>query len=268
MPTLDLYQIDAFTDRPFAGNPAAVVPLDEWLPDATLQAIALENNLSETAFIRPRADGDYDLRWFTPTVEVKLCGHATLASGFVVLTRLDPMRDRVDFHTLSGVLSVEQGDDGFIMRLPADPPKPIEGPPGLVEALGATPSAVVGGRDCIAVFETADEVRALKPDLGAVGEMDIYALVATAPGGQPGTADADVDFVSRFFAPARGVPEDPVTGSAHCGLTPYWAERLGRNGLKARQVSARTGELGCRLDGDRVVLAGQAVAVLTGALSI
>lgn len=266
MPTLDLYQIDAFTDRPFAGNPAAVVPLSDWLPDATLQAIALENNLSETAFIRPRSDGDYDLRWFTPTVEVKLCGHATLASGWVVLSELEPHRDRVQFHTLSGVLSVERGDAGFVMRLPADPPKPIAAPPGLVEALGARPEAVVGGRDCIAVFDSAAAVRALEPDLAAIAAMDIYALVATAPGGPSGGLDGDVDFVSRFFAPARGVPEDPVTGSAHCGLTPYWVERLGRNPLRARQVSARTGELGCRLAGDRVVLTGHAVAVLTGAL--
>jgi PhzF family phenazine biosynthesis protein len=262
-----LYQVDAFTNRRFGGNPAAVCPLDTWLPDDVMQAIAAENNLAETAFFVPRGP-DFDLRWFTPAVEVDLCGHATLATGHVLMTELEPKRQRATFHTRSGPLHVSRDGARLSMDFPSQPPKPITPPAALLDALGAKPSAVLAALDvhAIAVFDSAAQVRALKPDLAAIARLDNYfAVTVTAPGGDP---DADVDFVSRFFAPARGVPEDPVTGSAHCRLVPYWAARLGKTTLRARQVSPRGGELMCRLDGDRVHLAGDAVLVIRGTLHI
>jgi PhzF family phenazine biosynthesis protein len=261
---LPLYQVDAFTSRRFAGNPAAVCPLDRWLPDDVLQAIAAENNLAETAFFVPRGE-DFDLRWFTPTIEVDLCGHATLASGFVLMTKLEPQRRRAIFHTRSGPLVVARDGERLTMDFPSRPPQETAAPAGLAEALGAWPTSVLKARDFVAVFDSAAEVRALKPDLAAVARLDSFALSVTAPGTGD---DGDVDFVSRFFAPARGVPEDPVTGSAHCSLVPLWAARLGKTTLRARQVSPRSGELHCRLDGDRVHLAGDAVLVLTGTLHL
>jgi PhzF family phenazine biosynthesis protein len=264
---LPLYQVDAFTSRRFAGNPAAVCPLERWLPDDVMQAIAAENNLAETAFFVPRGD-DFELRWFTPAVEVDLCGHATLATGFVLMTELDPKRRQVVFHTRSGPLTVRR-DDGtrLTMDFPAQPPKPIAPPAGLVEALGARPTEVLLACDTflVAVYERATEVRALAPDLAAIARLDYFGVTVTARGTD---ADADVDFVSRFFAPARGVPEDPVTGSSHCRLVPLWAARLGKSELRARQVSVRSGELACRLDGDRVRMTGDAVLVLTGTLHL
>jgi len=264
MPTLPLYQIDAFTDRPFGGNPAAVCPVETFPPDTVLQAIALENNLSETAFVRPRPDGDFDLRWFTPVHEVDLCGHATLASGHVVLRRLRPDAKQARFHTRSGVLTVDRGEEGaLVMNLPAGAPEPCPAPAGLAEALGAKPEATFDGRYLMATLPDAEAVRAVKPDFGALARLDAYAVCITAPGTD---ADADVDFVSRLFAPKVGIDEDPVTGSAHCMLTPYWARRLDRASLRARQVSARVGELRCTLKGDRVELVGHAVEVLDGTL--
>lgn len=265
MSSLPLYQVDAFTRRRFAGNPAAVCPLEAWLPDTVLQAIAAENNLSETAFFVRRGGDAFDLRWFTPAVEVDLCGHATLASGFVLMTALEPARDRAVFHTRSGPLTVTRDGARFAMDFPSRPPAPVEPPATLAAALGARPSAVFKARDFVALFDDAAQVRALAPDFAALAQLDAFAVIATAPGTG---ADADVDFVSRFFAPAQGVPEDPVTGSSHCSLTPLWAGRLGRTQLRARQVSARGGELDCRLDGDRVHLAGEAVLVLTGTLHL
>jgi PhzF family phenazine biosynthesis protein len=266
---IPLYQVDAFTSHAFRGNPAAVCPLPAgpWLPDEVLQAIAAENNLSETAYFRPRPENDgFDLRWFTPAIEVDLCGHATLASAFVVMTALRPASTRVAFHTSrSGVLTVTRNaqDGRLVMDFPARPPSPIAVPPGIAEALGATPAAVVQARDLVAVFDDADAVRGLRPDFAKIAALDTYALCATAPGTG---ADADVDFVSRFFAPRAGIPEDPVTGSAHCTLIPYWAERLGRKTVKARQVSARTGEMVGTVRGDRVDMVGDAVVVIKGTL--
>jgi PhzF family phenazine biosynthesis protein len=252
---IPLYQIDAFTSAVFRGNPAAVCPLERWLPDVTLQAIAAENNLSETAFVLREGDG-YAIRWFTPTFEIDLCGHATLASAYVVFAFLEPGRDAVTFTSASGPLSVTRADEILTMDFPARPPKPRAPLAGLAAALGHAPAGLLEARDVLAVFESEQEVSSLAPDfrqLKALGRM----VIATAPG-------RDVDFVSRFFAPAHGIDEDPVTGSAHCTLIPYWAERLGKTQLRARQVSARGGELSCEHLGDRVRIGGQAVSYLTG----
>ncbi|HYM72496.1 MAG TPA: PhzF family phenazine biosynthesis protein [Stellaceae bacterium] len=259
---IPLYQLDAFvTDRPFTGNPAAVCPLDAWLPDAVMQAIAAENNLSETAFFVPDGD-DYGLRWFTPTTEVDLCGHATLASASVVF-RLAPERREVRFRTReAGVLTVVRDGDLLAMDFPARPPAPCAMPPGFAEALGRRPKLLLAARDYLAVYDTAEEVAELAPDFAAIAALDRFAVIVTAPG------ERGVDFVSRFFAPAKGVDEDPVTGSAHCTLIPYWAERLGKTRLEARQVSRRGGALSCALDGGRVTIAGRAALYLSGTISL
>lgn len=268
-PSLPMFQIDAFTDRLFAGNPAAVCPLTEWLPDPVLQAIALENNLSETAFLVRRGE-DYELRWFTPAVEVDLCGHATLASAHLILDILEPGRTRVAFQTRkAGILTVERQDGWLAMDFPARPPHPVPAPAELARALGATPRETLMARDLLVVFDTARQVAELTPDFAAIARLDSWAVIVTAPGDRGTGESADgVDFVSRFFAPAKGVPEDPVTGSAHCTLVPFWAGRLGRNDLIARQVSARGGLLRCRLSGDRVTLCGQAVLYLEGRITL
>jgi predicted PhzF superfamily epimerase YddE/YHI9 len=259
---LPMYQVDAFTDSLFGGNPAAVCPLDAWLPDATMQAIAAENNLAETAFF-VRDGSDYALRWFTPTVEVDLCGHATLASGHVVFSFLEPKRDSVGFHTAkAGTLTVGRCGDRLVMDFPAWPAEPCEPPAGLLAALGGTPRAVLRARDHLVVYDTAAAIMALKPDLAALGKIESWAAIVTAPG------DNGIDFVSRFFAPAQGVPEDPVTGSAHCTLVPYWAKRLGKTQFEARQLSRRGGALRCALNGDRVSIGGQAVTYLEGSISV
>ena len=262
---LPLYQVDAFADAVFAGNPAAVVPLEDWLPDATLQAIAAENNLSETAFIVRRGDG-YEIRWFTPAVEVDLCGHATLASAFVIATMLEWGCPRIDFTTRkAGTLGVTRNGDLYTLDFPSRPPEPLAGPPaGLTDALaGPPPTALLKARDLVVVYDDEAMVRGLTPDMSALARLeDFYAVIVTAPG------SGGVDFVSRFFAPAKGIPEDPVTGSAHCTLIPYWAQRLGKERLKARQVSARGGSLSCELVGDRVKIAGKAVLYMDGAIYI
>ena len=255
---IPLYQIDAFTGRLFAGNPAAVCPLKEWLEDQQLQAIAAENNLSETAFFVPCGDV-YQLRWFTPAVEVDLCGHATLASAFVILNCLDPRREAVRFETRSGELVVRRDGELLSMDFPARAPSRCEVPSDLVEALGAAPCEVWEARDYLAVYHAEEEIRALAPDMRALVAVGHFAVIVTAPG-------LEADFVSRFFAPASGVPEDPVTGSAHCTLVPYWARRLGKTQLHARQVSARGGELWCEHRGDRVTIAGRAVRYLEGTI--
>ena len=257
---LSIYQVDAFTDRLFAGNPAAVCPLDAWLPDAAMQAIAAENNLSETAFFVPRGE-DYDLRWFTPTVETELCGHATQASGFVVMNRLAPQRSSVRFHTRSGPLTVTRRDDMFAIDLPAQPPEPCTMPPQFVAALGRTPAQILGAKKYLALYDSRAEVAALAPDTAAMMDIDRDGVIVSAPG-------SDCDFVSRYFAPHAGIPEDPVTGSAHCTLVPYWAKRLGKTRLHARQISRRGGELFCELQGDRVVIAGRAALYLEGRIHV
>src|SRR5438552_7744226 len=258
---IPLYQIDAFTSRPFAGNPAAVCPLQGWLPDPLMQAIAAENNLSETAFFVPSARAGagatltaraYDLRWFTPTTEIDLCGHATLASAFVVMTELEPACAQVAFETKSGVLTITRAGDLLEMDFPSRPALPAtQASPALAAALGVTPAGELVGKSLVGLFDDAATVRALRPDMAALAALETHGVIVTAPGTG---ADQDVDFVSRFFAPRQGVPEDPVTGSAHCTLTPYWAARLGRAQLRARQVSRRGGDLTCVLRGDRVGL--------------
>ncbi len=256
---IPLFQIDAFTGRLFAGNPAAVCPLEKWLEDAQMQAIAAENNLSETAFFVP--DGDrYRLRWFTPMVEVDLCGHATLASAFVILNHLDPSQELVRFDTKSGELIVRRDGDLLSMDFPAREPKRCDTPARLAEALGKAPLETWESRDYLAVYEAEDDVRSLAPNMDLLAKVGRFAVIATAPG------RGDVDFVSRFFAPAQGVAEDPVTGSAHCTLTPYWSKRLGKTRFHALQVSARGGELWCEYRGDRVSMSGKAVRFLEGAI--
>jgi predicted PhzF superfamily epimerase YddE/YHI9 len=259
---LPIYQVDAFTEKLFGGNPAAICPLEAWLPDATMQAIAAENNLAETAFF-VREGGDYALRWFTPAVEVDLCGHATLASAHIIFSLLEPQRQMVNFRTLkAGTLTVERRDHGLVMDFPARPARPAEAPPGLICALGGAPRDVLRARDHLAVYGSADEVAALKPDFTALAKVDCWAVIATAPG------ENGIDFVSRFFAPRQGVDEDPVTGSSHCTLVPYWAKRLGKSALEARQISARGGALSCALDGDRVRIGGRAVLYLKGQITL
>ena len=256
-----LYQIDAFASRVFAGNPAAVCPLDRWLNDTTLQAIAAENNLSETAFFVPR-EGEFDLRWFTPAVEVDLCGHATLAAAYVVFQYVEPGRTSVTFSSRSGELTVTREGDLLALDFPARPAQPCNMPDALVHALGVRPTQVLSApRDYLVVVENEDIVRALRPDLTVLRHLERQAIIVTGPGSQ-------VDFVSRFFAPAIGVPEDPVTGSAHCTLIPYWAERLGKKALHALQVSPRGGELFCEHLGERVHIAGHAVRYLEGFIHI
>lgn len=256
---LDLYQVDAFTATPFGGNPAAVVPLEDWLDDATLQAIALENNLSETAYF-VRRDGRYDLRWFTPLQEVDLCGHATLATAYVITAWLDPEAERVDFESKSGPLAVTREGDLLTLDFPAMKAEPFENP-AVAEALGVAPTELLRADKNMAVLESEAAVRAVKPDLGIVAGLEGDGLIITAPG-------EEVDFVSRYFSPKAGIPEDPVTGSAHCVLTPYWAERLGKEDLSAWQVSPRGGELRCRLAGERVLISGRAAPYLKGRITI
>jgi len=251
-----IFQIDAFADRPFAGNPAAVAILQEWLPDHLMQAIALENNLAETAFLVKEAGG-WHIRWFTPELEIDLCGHATLASAFVVSNELKEPGDCLRFASMSGPLSVERREDLLVLDFPSRPPIPCETPAGLFAALGMTPRPVAKARDHFLVMDSEAEVAALRPDFAALDKVDSFGMIVTAPGDT-------VDFVSRFFTPAAGIPEDPVTGSAHCTLIPYWAERLGKTRLSARQISRRGGDLDCELRGDRVRIGGRAVKVLQG----
>lgn len=255
------FQVDAFTQRRFAGNPAAVCPLERWLPDATMQAIAAENNLAETAFFVAEAGG-FHLRWFTPAVEVDLCGHATLAAGFVLMTEIDRGRAAVRFSSRSGPLTVTRDGAAYTLDFPARPPVPSDSPVGLAAALGCAGGEMelLRSRDWLVVLESAAAVRAVRPDFAALARVEgAFATIVTGPGDAAG-----VDFVSRFFAPAQGIDEDPVTGSAHCTLAPYWAARLGKTELEARQVSARGGEVRCTLRGDRVDLTGHAVLVRDG----
>lgn len=257
---LSIYQVDAFTGQIFRGNPAAICPLEEWIPDSLMQSIAAENNLAETAFFVGSGDR-YHLRWFTPAFEIDLCGHATLAAAWVVSRVLKPGLSMVRFDTRSGELTVACEGDRLTLDFPARPPQPVVPQCGVAAALGGDPVEILAARDYFAVYRTAAEVAALKPSMPALMECDRFGFIATAPG-------EDCDFVSRFFAPAAGVPEDPVTGSAHCTLIPYWAERLGKTSLFARQISARGGELWCELAGERVRMGGQAVLYLTGEITV
>lgn len=257
-----LFHLDAFTDRPFSGNPAAVVPLDHWPTAAWMQAVAAENNLSETAFLVPDDSLDYRIRWFTPTTEVDLCGHATLAAAWVVFHRLDFAGERIRFASASGPLAVARDGDWLSMDFPSRPARPVEPAPGLLPALGI-PAAVevLQARDTLVILEDENAVRGVAPDFAAIAGLDTFAVMVSAPG-------EDRDFVCRFFAPARGLNEDPVTGSAYCTLTPFWAERLGRATLTARQLSSRGGDIRCRLNDDRVAIAGRVVCYLEGKLRL
>ena len=255
-----LYQVDAFASNVFRGNPAAVCPLQTWLPDKVLQSIAEENNLAETAFFVSNGAG-FDIRWFTPQSEVDLCGHATLASAFILFEKLDWRQEVVTFESKSGNLLVRRGDDGLVLDFPSQPGTPCETPEALVEGLGREPLPVLACEDYMAVFECEEEIVGMSPNLNALRQLDLRGVIATAPGN-------DVDFVSRFFAPKVGIDEDPVTGSAHCMLTPYWAEELKKSKLTARQLSERTGELGCELSGERVLISGKAVLYMEGKIRI
>ena len=255
---LAIFQVDAFTDRVFAGNPAAICPLDAWIADETMQAIAAENNLAETAFfVASDAGGtNYDLRWFTPTLEVELCGHATLASAFLIFERFAPEADLLRFQTRSGELTVVRNGDSLFLDFPAYPGVAVDCPPALADGLGATPAHVIEGPNYMAVFDTEADIAGFNPDMATLSTLHPRGVIATAPG------DA-VDFVSRYF-----VPEDPVTGSAHCMLTPYWAKRLNKTRMDARQISTRGGALVCEDRGDRVGIGGKAVMYLEGRIRV
>lgn len=262
-----MWQVDAFSDRPFGGNPAAVVPLAKWLPEARMQAIANENNLAETAFFVPAGDGLFHLRWFTPNDEVELCGHATLASAWVVLNVINPRLNSVSFETKSGVLTVERGEGSHLcMSLPSEMPQAFAAPAGFEDTLGSVlgverPDALYMSRYLMAVWPDAKAIHTMEPGgeiVGLMRSIGTWGLIVTAPGdGKP------YDFVSRFFAPDKGVPEDPVTGSAHCALVPFWAKRLDKQELRARQASPRGGDLLCRRDGARTYLSGPCALYMT-----
>jgi PhzF family phenazine biosynthesis protein len=260
--TIPIYQADAFTDKLFGGNPAAICPLREWLPDETMQKIAVENNLAETAFFVKNESG-YKLRWFTPEYEIDLCGHATLASAHILFTELGHKEDAIHFETVkAGTLIVEKSGDKYTMDFPSRPPIHIEPPIGLVEALSEKqPIEVLRSRDYILVYESEKDVLDISPDFFVLSKMDTVGVIVTSRGKK-------ADFVSRFFAPGAGIPEDPVTGSAHCNLIPYWAEKLGKSKLHAYQLSGRKGELWCELKGDRVLMSGNAVTYLKGEIFV
>jgi PhzF family phenazine biosynthesis protein len=253
-----IFQVDAFTTKRFAGNPAAVMVFESFPDDAVMQSIAAENNLAETAFLVPDG-GQYRLRWFTPLVEVPLCGHATLASAAVVMERLDIGRHSVTFETMSGPLEVTRRDSRYVMNFPVRRSEQIACPAGLVETLGIAPREVYGNVfNYMAILDDARTLRGLSPDIAGIAAMDRPGMIVTAPG------DEGYDFISRYFAPKKGIPEDPVTGAAHCMLAPYWAARLGKTTFRAYQASKRGGEVICRLVEDRIDLEGNCVFYLKG----
>jgi len=248
------YQVDAFASQAFEGNPAAVCPLEKWLEDSVMQSIAEENNLSETAFFVPAEKG-FHLRWFTPFREVDLCGHATLATAHVIFDILGFMNESIVFETRSGELTVQKAGHQLQMDFPANPPKPCPVPDTLIKALGQKPIEVLAADDYIAVYEGEEVIRSIHPDMFLLSQIDLRCVVITAPG-------TDFDFVSRCFGPKYGIPEDPVTGSSHCELAPYWAKKLKKKELNARQVSKRGGNVSCELVDDRVLLKGSAISVM------
>lgn len=258
---LRYFHLDAFGWKPFTGNPAGVVPLEKWLPTSRLQAIAAENNLSETAFLVRTGETSFAIRWFTPAVEVDLCGHATLAAAQVVRTHLVPGATRLEFSSKSGPLLVTARGSKLVLNFPAWPGKRVDPPAALIRGLGKVPRVVYKARDYLAIFGREEDVRALKPDFPALAEVESLGVIISAHG-------RECDFVSRFFAPRAGILEDPVTGSAHCMLTPYWATALGKEKLTARQLSARGGRLTCQLAGDRVLIGGQVRAYLEGTIDV
>lgn len=257
---LTLYQIDAFAEKVFEGNPAAVCPLEHWLPDELMQAIALENNLSETAFF-VKTDSGYHIRWFTPSCEIALCGHATLASAYVIVNYLNDQSPVIVFECQSGALKVTQKDDRFEMDFPAQPPKPCEIPKQILKAFTQTPSACWQSEDYIVVFDSEQDVLNAQPDLNQLSQLDLRGVIITAPSKQ-------YDFVNRVFAPKYGISEDPVTGSAFTQLIPYWADQLGKSSLSAKQVSQRGGEVYGQLLGDRVMISGKATLYMVATIKV
>lgn len=257
---LKQYQVDAFTNKVFGGNPAAVIPLSSWIDDSLLQAIAEENNLSETAFFVP-SEKVFQLRWFTPVKEIDLCGHATLATAHVLFKILGYSKQVIIFETRSGELLVENMGERLEMNFPASPSTPCSLPEILAQGLGQRPIEVLAAEDYLAVFDCEATVRSIMPNHALLGQLDLRGIIVTAPG-------SDVDFVSRFFAPKFGIPEDPVTGSAHCTLAPYWANKFGKNTLTAKQVSKRGGNITCEVKTDRVFLSGCAVTFMEGEIAL
>ncbi|PCI79352.1 MAG: isomerase [SAR86 cluster bacterium] len=257
---INVYQVDAFANKPFEGNPAAICPLQEWLPEQTMQALAAENNLSETAFFVAEGDG-FALRWFTPATEVDLCGHATLAAAYVLFEELDYQGEEIRFSTKSGTLSVMRNGDSLRMDFPAQPPLPFELPAQLVEAFAATPEDCLKFADIVAVFPSEELVRTADPDMLLLAQLDCRGIIITAE-------STEYDFIARWFGPRTGIEEDPVTGSAFTQLVPYWANRLGKTEFRAKQVSERGGEVTCELVGDRVLISGKAVLFMRGVIEI
>ncbi|MCU0370008.1 MAG: PhzF family phenazine biosynthesis protein [Bacteroidales bacterium] len=256
-----LYQVDAFTDRLFGGNPAGVCPLEQWLPDETMQKIAMENNVSETAFFVKKGDG-FHIRWFTPKVEVNLCGHATLASAHVIFQYMDFKGDMISMESRSGVLKVRKEGDLLILDFPGNKPQRTPLPDDFVQSLNITPVQCFRGKeDYLLLYKSQREIESLVPDFRRMEKTDARAVIVTAPGDR-------VDFVSRFFAPRVGIDEDPVTGSAHTVLIPFWAEKLGKTEMNALQLSRRGGVIFCRLNGDRVDIGGRAVTFMKGEMFI
>jgi PhzF family phenazine biosynthesis protein len=257
---IPIYQIDAFTENLFSGNPAAVCPLKEWLEESLMQHIAAENNLAETAFFVSKGD-HFEIRWFTPAAEINLCGHATLASAHVLFCHLDYKGDKIIFSCKSGELIVSRAGEIITLNFPSNKPAPVSMPPGLVEALGAKPDEIYKARDILAVYHSANDIETLRPNFDLLSRVDAHGIIVTAPGGE-------CDFVSRFFAPRLGINEDPVTGSAHTTLIPFWAERLRMKKMRARQLSKRGGELFCEELGERVLISGKAVTYMQGEIEV
>jgi PhzF family phenazine biosynthesis protein len=257
---IPLYQIDAFASELFEGNPAAVCPLANWLPDEIMQAIATENNLSETAFFIPKEDG-YQIRWFTPTSEVDLCGHATLASAYVVFNMLGCQKDKIEFDSRSGILTVMKDNEWLIMDFPAQPPVACDIPEEIIQAFNIAPVECLRSEDLIVVFENEIDIESADPDFEPLKKLDLRGVIITA-------TSKHYDFVARFFAPKYGIPEDPVTGSAYTQLAPYWESKLGPKRFTVKQVSPRGGELACEVVGDRVFISGKAVKYMEGKIDI
>lgn len=259
--TYPIYTVDAFTDHVFGGNPAAVCPLTEWLPTATMQQLANENNLSETAFFVQRPDGDYDIRWFTPELEIDLAGHPTLATAYVLFNELGYSQDIIRFHSKSGLLTVTKNGNLMEMNFPARMPVACEIPTHLLEGFSIQPKQVLRSRDYFLIYESQEEIEKVMPDFVQLNQVETLGIIITAKGNT-------ADFVSRFFVPNSVIGEDPVTGSAHATLIPYWARALGKTSMKAEQLSKRRGTLWCGIHGDRVTIAGKAVLYMKGAYQI
>lgn len=257
---LKLYQIDAFANKPFEGNPAAICPLDEWLPDDLMQKIAEENNLSETAFF-VKTNKSYQIRWFTPTCEVDLCGHATLATAYVIFNLLGDKRKQIDFDSKSGILKVTKNDEWLEMDFPSQPPIECEIPKAIAQAFNNKPLTCLKAEDYIIVFKNEENILKATPNLALLSALDLRGVIITSE-------SSEYDFVTRFFAPKYGINEDPVTGSAFTQLIPYWANKLDKNTLKAKQVSERGGEVSCVFSGERVTISGKAVKYLEGHIEI